>query len=159
MHMGDIFQRQWLTPSQLRLVADRRFDDANYLRSSGLNARANGVFYLAGFVVECLLKARLAEQYPTVASQRNPAHLSKSDRDIWEMIFRSHELNDMLERLPDIRKKMEAARTQGGAESMANLNRICGAWTIFARYSTRSETMKNASHFLDSVKELTPWLR
>jgi len=157
--MGDIFQRQWLTASQLRSVADRRFDDANYLRSSGSNARANGVFYLAGFVVECLLKARLAEQYPTVASRRNPAQLSKYDRAIWGLIFRSHELNDMLEILPDIRKKMEAARTQGGAESISNLNRICGAWTIFARYSTHGETMKNASHFLDNVKELRPWLR
>jgi hypothetical protein len=157
--MGNIFQRQWLTASQLRSVAHRRFEDASYLRSSGINARANGVFYLVGFVVECLLEARLAEQYPSVSSRRNPAQLSKSDRAIWGMIFRSHELNDMLEVLPDIRKKMEAARAQGGAESMANLNRICGAWTIFARYSTHGETMKNASRFLDTVKELIPWLK
>jgi len=36
----------------LRTVADRRFDDADALRQTGRNARANGAMYLGRFVEE-----------------------------------------------------------------------------------------------------------
>jgi hypothetical protein len=54
--------------------------------------------------------------------------------------------------------QMRAAKSHGGAGALANLNRICGEWTIFARYSTQSATMHEASRFLDNIKELIPWL-
>jgi hypothetical protein len=41
-----------LKPSTMKTVAERRFDDAAALRDTGRNARANGVAYLAGFVIE-----------------------------------------------------------------------------------------------------------
>lgn len=157
--MSKIFERQRLTAAQLRQVADRRYDDAEFLRQSGINARANGVFYLAGFVVECLLKARLVEAYPSVVAERDPGKLSRSDRLTWALIFRSHELDQMLERLPDIEVKMRAANRMGGDVALASLKKICGEWTIFARYSTRVETMKAASVFLDQIKELRSWLK
>ena len=156
--MPGIFERSRLSASQLRTVAKQRYDDAECLRESGKNARANGVFYLGGFVIECLLKARLLAQYPTVAAKRNPAELSKSDRVIWKLIFVSHELDAMLSKLPDISTQMQAAKSHSGAGALANLNRICGEWTIFARYSTQSATMHEASRFLDNIKELIPWL-
>ena len=156
--MPGIFEKSRLSASQLRTVARRRYDDAECLRESGKNPRANGVFYLGGFVIECMLKARLLEQYPTVAAKRNPAELSKSDRDIWKLIFVSHELDAMLGKLPDLSKQMLAAKSGDGTGALANLNRICGEWTIFARYSTQSETMHEASRFLDRIKELIPWL-
>jgi len=64
----EIFARVRVSPTQLRTVAERRFDDASYLRESGKNARANGAMYLAGFVLECLLKARLIEKYSCLRS-------------------------------------------------------------------------------------------
>jgi len=59
-----IFKRTRLRPPQLRSVADRRFDDAQALRATQLNARANGAIYLGGFVIECPFKAMLLEKFP-----------------------------------------------------------------------------------------------
>lgn len=61
---GSIFAKTKLTPSQLRTVAERRFADARCLLKSGENERANGAMYLAGFVIECHLKACLLEVHP-----------------------------------------------------------------------------------------------
>ena len=58
-----IFLKVRLRPTQLRTVAERRFDDAVALRQTGKNARANGAIYLGGFAIECLLKARLLEDF------------------------------------------------------------------------------------------------
>lgn len=67
-----IFDRLRLRPSQLRTVVDRRFDDAETLRRTGENARANGAIYLGGFVIECLLKAKLLEEFPWLGGTRRP---------------------------------------------------------------------------------------
>lgn len=61
--ISSIFDRVALRPAQLRTVADRRMADAQFLRSRGGGRHANGAMYLAGFVVECLLKAQLLERY------------------------------------------------------------------------------------------------
>ncbi len=45
---GSIFQKIKLRPTQLRTVAQRRFEDAECLRKTGVNARANGAMYLGG---------------------------------------------------------------------------------------------------------------
>ncbi|HWP41343.1 MAG TPA: hypothetical protein VNL70_10495 [Tepidisphaeraceae bacterium] len=156
--MGKIFERQRLTASQLRTVAERRFDDAEYLRNSRLNARANGIFYLGGFVIECLLKARLVEEYPSVVLVRDPALLSRQDRAIWDLVFRSHDLDSMLSHLPSLTRKMAVAHS-GGFDALAKLRKICSQWTVFARYSTHSETMEHASRFLQTIRELKRWLK
>ena len=67
-----IFQKVRLRPTQLRTVANRRFGDAEALRETGQNARANGVMYLGGFVIECLLKAQLLERFRWLQSAGSP---------------------------------------------------------------------------------------
>jgi hypothetical protein len=58
--MAGVFDKQAaLKPSAMATVAERRFGDAQALVNTGDNARANGAAYLAGFVVEILLKAQL----------------------------------------------------------------------------------------------------
>lgn len=69
-----------LRPSQLRVVADRRFDDANTLRGTKQNARANGAMYLGGFVVEILLKARLLEKFAWLQSTGSSEGLNNRDK-------------------------------------------------------------------------------
>ena len=157
--MAKIFEKERLRASQLRTVAERRFDDADYLRKSGSNARANGVFYLGGFVIECLLKARLLEQYPNIGKVRDPSILAGQERVVWNLLYRSHELDAILSCLPDLQEKMLAAGTAEGADAFRKLNEICGEWTIFARYSPRAETMASAARFLAEVKELRSWLK
>jgi hypothetical protein len=56
----NIFAKLRLTPGQWRAVAERRFGDARYLVESGNAERATGGIYMAGFVIECLLKALTA---------------------------------------------------------------------------------------------------
>jgi hypothetical protein len=143
----------------MRTVAERRFDDAQCLRQSGANARANGVFYLGGLVIECLLKARLVSQYPSLGAARSPERLSPSDREVWQLIYRSHELDEMLEYMPDIERRLMLADRIDGRNLMRKLKRICVEWTIFARYSPLSSTMAEAAAFLDDVKELKTWLK
>jgi hypothetical protein len=74
-----IFKKIRLTPTQLRTVAERRFADAEALRDTKANARANGTMYLAGFVVECLLKAKLLERYRWLQSASSPTGKTKSE--------------------------------------------------------------------------------
>ena len=52
-----------VTPAAMRGVAERRFADATALSRIGKNKHANGVVYLAGYVIEILLKAMLLEVY------------------------------------------------------------------------------------------------
>jgi hypothetical protein len=156
--MSDIFAKSKLTPSQARTVADRRLDDAECLRKTGDNARANGVFYLGGLVVECLLKSILLERHPEVVSPLAAEHLAESGREIRTLIFRSHALDQMLDRLPDLTRQMKAEDERGGTRRLNKLRGICGTWSIFARYSPRTETMAHAADFLDDVREVKRWL-
>lgn len=85
--MGDIFGRQSTPkPSAMVIVAQRRFDDAEALCRTGENARANGAAYLAGFVIEILLKARLVRKFEAIAIKR-PHDVLESEREIWGLIW------------------------------------------------------------------------
>jgi hypothetical protein len=149
-----IFERRWLSPAQMRTVANRRFDDASYLQRSNHNERANGVMYLAGFVIECLLKAKLLEKYPVLQSARSAERLAVSERFLWSLCYRSHDLEEILSHLPELHR-IDSPDRRSLAES---LRRICAMWTIHARYSPDSAKMADASDFLARVKELKKWL-
>ena len=157
--MSDIFARTRLTPTQARTVADRRLDDAECLRKTGDNARANGVFYLGGLVVDCLLKAALLERHPEVESPLEVEHLSAGGRHVRNLIFRSHALDEMLQYLPDLVERPDRLDAREGTRRLPKLRNLCATWSIFARYSPRSETMAHASQFLDAVRELKAWLK
>jgi len=156
--MSDIFQHTRLSPSQARTVAGRRLRDAECLEKTGENARANGVFYLGGLVVECLLKAELLSDFPEVASPLHVEHLSEVGRNLRNLIFRSHALDLMLDELVDLTRDLQKADEREGRRRLRKLRAICATWTIFARYSPKTETMAHASEFLDDVREIERWL-
>jgi hypothetical protein len=154
-----IFDRVRLTPSQLRTVASRRFSDADALRRTGKNERANGVMYLSGFVVECLLKAKLLSEFPWLQNAGSPQGRSVDDQRLWSLCYRSHDLEEILARLPKLARSLEEIE-QAGSPILANgLKSICAHWTIFARYSPSSAMMSEAVEFLTTVKELKEWLK
>jgi hypothetical protein len=62
--MGSIFERRVPTPREAREVAESRLGDAECLRESHSDERANGAMYLGGYVIEILLKAKLIERHP-----------------------------------------------------------------------------------------------
>lgn len=156
--MADIFTKHPLSPTALRTVAERRLGDAEALRKTGDNARANGVFYLGGFVVEILLKGKLLEKYPSLQHARSAEQADPSERHVWTLLYRSHDLDAILKRLPELQQRLLARDAASGTGNFGRLKRLCEQWTIFARYSSRTETMKRASDFLDQIKELKQWL-
>ena len=156
--MADIFRKTPLSPSTLMTVADRRLGDAEALRKTGDNARANGVFYLGGIVLEILLKAKLLEKYPSLEHARSPEMAEPSERHVWALLYRSHDLRAILKELPALQRRIEAADPIHGTRKLVRLKKRCEEWTIFARYSPHMETMNRASEFLDEIKELKQWL-
>ena len=150
---GGIFERQRLRPPQMRTVADRRFADAECLRKTGQNQRANGAMYLGGFVIECLLKAKLLEKHKWLQSA--PGDLrkrSEDERALHALCYRQHDLDGLLVRLPNV-TQMLARRGL-----LKTLQEICGSWTVFARYSPRNTTIAHAKMFLADIRELKKWL-
>jgi len=154
----DIFVKSRLAPGQWRAVAERRFGDARYLLDSGNAERATGAMYMAGFVVECLLKALLLERHPNLGRPADPASLSLSDREVLRLLY-SHELDDMLGYLPELEKKLSNVKTKSGSSAWRGLNDLCEEWTVYARYSPKMATLDRARAYLDTVEEVKKWLK
>ncbi len=140
-------------------AADRRYDDARYLAASRNNARANGAIYLGGYVVECLLKAKLIEKYVWLQSTRNSADLTEDRRPIWFLCYRQHDLDELLGRLPEVWEQIEAWEQRGSNRLSQSLKQVCETWAVYGRYATRSHDIDDANTFLGKVKELKPCLR
>jgi hypothetical protein len=139
-------------------VADRRFDDAQVLRETGLNARANGAIYMGGFAIECLLKAMLLDKYKWLEDSRYPERRSATEQRMWWLCHRSHDLEAILSYLPEVRQKLSCGEQRGAPRLSQSLKSVC-SWTIFARYSPAAADMNDARIFLDQIRELKSWLR
>lgn len=145
----------------MRTVAERRFDDARTLRDTRANARANGAQYLGGLVVEILLKALLVERHPQTARRRGHelVGLSEQERAIWRLIWRSHELSDILDHLPHVEAALRKLEERHGYPYVTHLKNICATWSIYARYSSLSSNMAEAEEMLDRVGRLKEALK
>lgn len=154
----DIFRKLRLRPGQWRAVAERRFADAKCLLNSGDPERANGAIYMAGFVIECLLKALLLERHPNLQRPVDPARLSASDREVFELLYR-HDLDSMLGFLPELEKKLSPVKTKSGGSAWRAFQDICEEWTVYARYSPASAKLDHARRYLDTVEEVKKWLK
>jgi hypothetical protein len=158
--MADIFAKQVeLVPSTMATVADRRFDDAVALCETGDNARAAGAMYLAGFVLEILLKANLVRMYAAIAKKRPHALVDGSERAVWSLIWRSHQLDEMLAAMPTLAAAVEKSGQRAGERYLDWLKGICGVWSIHARYSSRGTTIAEAQRMLDRVRKLKEILK
>ena len=156
--MAGIFDRQRLSPQQMRTVADRRLADAEYLRRSNRNVHANGAMYLGGFTLECLLKARLLEAYPWLQrSGVDPASRPKRERRLFDLCYRQHDLASLVEALPSLPAELLEIDNSGAL--LRRLRELCGTWSIYARYSTHQADIRQAGDFLDNIKEVRRWLR
>lgn len=149
-----------MTATALRSVADRRFYDAVALGNTQDNERANGAMYLAGFTIECLLKAQMLKEYPWLSTTKNPNSLStKDERRIWELCYRSHDLDEIYARLPQLQKRINSHEQIHGPKLSQHIRQICSTWTIFARYSPLSANIREAISFLEIVRALRKHLQ
>ena len=139
-------------------VAERRFGDAEALSRTGENARANGVAYLVGFVVEILLKARLIERYASIARKRQH-QLAESEQEIWRLIWRQHNLGGLLDKMEELQASITRRGERDGHDYLAELKKVCATWTIHARYSPRTISMREAREWLERVRLLKELLK
>jgi len=154
-----IFEKQWpLKPSAMATVAERRYADARALLATEKNAHANGAAYLAGFVVEILLKARLIAKFPRIAMKR-PHEVTPHDRDVWLLIWRRHDLEAMLGRLSDVESALKKRGQRDGYDYLSDLKKVCAIWTIQARYSTRTISRGEARQVVDRVERIKELLK
>ncbi len=152
--MGSVFDRQRLTPSQARTVAERRRADAIALQKLGQNRHANGAMYLGGIALELLLKALLLEKHVWLQHHASSA-LDRQQQQLLDICYRWHDLEAVLERLPELLKKLKA----GSPYLYHALKKACAEWTIHIRYSTRQATRVESGEYLKQLGELVPWLR
>ncbi len=115
--------------------------------------------YLGGFVIECLLKAKLLEKFAWLQSARSPEGRSKGDRHLWSLCYRSHDLDAILAKLPEVERRVSGMEQRGSKRLSQSLKSVCASWTVYARYSPYSADIDEAEAFLDQIKELMPWLR
>jgi hypothetical protein len=149
-----VFARQRLTPTQARTVSDRRRADAGALQSLKRNQHANGAMYLGGIAIELLLKALLLEKYPRL--QRSATGTpDRQQRQLHDVCYRWHDLEAILEYLPELAARLDAANPR----LLQELKKLCAQWTIHIRYSTYQATHTESGDFLERVKELVPWLK
>jgi hypothetical protein len=114
--------------------------------------------YLGGLVIECLLKARLLRRFPWLQNAGSPEGRSRSDGRLWSLCYRSHDLDEILARLPEVTAKLSQLEQRESNRLTQSLKSICARWTIYARYSPHSADMDDARVFLDQIEELKPWL-
>ena len=110
--------------------------------------------YLAGIAVELLLKALLLEKYPWLQTNV-AAELDSRQRRLRDVCYRWHDLEAVLERLPEFSGRLEAANPR----LLQGLKKLCAEWTIHIRYSTYQATHAESAAFLNRLGELVPWLR
>lgn len=141
----------------MRAVAEQRFGDAQALRKTGENERANGALYLGGFVIEILLKMQLVQAFPSTT--RAAASGLQRPHRFQQLVWSSHDLAALLDELPQLEAALRSKGRQDGCDYVTQLKSICQIWTIQARYSSHKIGMKQASDFLDRVANLKEVLK
>jgi hypothetical protein len=153
-----IFDKPPISVAAMRTVSERRYGDAVALRNTKSNERANGAMYMAGFVIECLLKSHLLIEHPWLLHRRQHQLTSDDERRIWSLCFRSHDLDEIYVNLPNLLQKLGNSYVWKGPGPLILLRQVSATWTIFARYSTKSANIAEASEFIDKVYELKRYL-
>ena len=115
-------------------------------------ARWRGSMYLAGYAVECLLKARLMRRYDCRTLRDLETELARrrllaADRTVF-----THQLEPLL-RLTGARDRL--SRDAALLRAFGTVNRWTPAW----RYDGRPVGGDEASRFLDAVDQVLHWLR
>jgi hypothetical protein len=155
-----IFARRFdVTPTQLAAVADRRFRDAEALCEMGHNERANGAVYLCGIVIEILLKSQLLRRYGQTARKRPHDPMDENEREVWSLIWRSHDLAEMLDRNPELAAAVQRKGQDDGHPYLDWLRAICGEWTIYVRYSSFTTDIGSARDMISRVRFLKEVLK
>ena len=115
-----------------------RYKDARALLRSG---RWGGAIYMGGYVVECLLKARILKRKAS----------SDLPREYWH--------HDLL-RLMDVSGVSWEIKLPENNSIQDQMLLITGTWDVTMRYgSTQFRDRHEASNFLEAVQKVRRWLQ
>ncbi len=122
-------------------VAIQRFSDAQTLFRGGRNTAA---IYLAGYAVECGLKALLLS---TVTTRKGVPAILESFRGSG-----GHNLGTLKARY------LKRSRTDF-SKSVAGQLVYVNSWTTSLRYEPSNASLREARRFLDSTQEIITWIQ
>jgi hypothetical protein len=130
-------------------ASQHRLDDAQALFDAG---RWRGSMYMAGYSLECLLKAKLMQRFrcrtlDKLEEMLHARQLLRAARSVY-----THELEQLLQLLGAV-DRLQANRTTYNYYKYAN------HWTPAWRYDVSLTLREDAAVFLDAVRELRTWIR
>jgi hypothetical protein len=135
---NQIFRKDFRTLAQLRA------DEARILLK---NRRQLGAYYLAGYAVECALKA-------CIAKQRKRFELPPKRRSVERMY--SHDLEILLE-IAGLRTQLDKEIETNG-DFAANWDTVKD-WTAESRYKTSGLNAKDLYNAVTGPNGVLPWIR
>lgn len=125
-----------------KILADLRVEDARVLLASG---RFHGAYYLAGYAVECALKACISKKTKRFEFPAKPEHIHK---------LYSHKLKEL----------MKLADLDGHLETDIRKNRVLADnwltvrdWTEESRYSISRLPAKDMYTAVSGTDGVLPW--
>ncbi len=130
----------------LRIAALKRRGDARCLLNTGNDEHARGAAYLAGYVIECKLKAIALEINSCTTLQQLVSKWGVDDRDVY-----THGLEVFAKRLP-FWNRLKDSTIQKDFFNVVN------AWRPSWRYDHHKWTIGEASKFLAAVDRVYRWL-
>jgi len=114
-----------------------RFKDGETLLRSGKPQQRISAIYIAGYGVECALKARLCDDL----------HSPFLPTELWH-----HDLQTLA------RKTTRWILIEGDPDRLRLFTFLLSEWQVSMRYAIRTYEEKDVRNFLDRAKEFTKWL-
>jgi hypothetical protein len=125
----------------LRNLVRIRFDDAEALLRTNVPQRRNGAMYMAGYGVECALKARICDER---GEQRLDPEFSHGRR--------GHDLAWLAE------NTNRWSGLPGGDPHRDILRDLQGQWDVAMRYTSPYRDPSAVRKFIEKAKDFTTWL-
>ena len=142
--------------SDLQKLTKQRLDEANALLSLNF---ADAAFYLAGYSIECALKAAVCRTLDQ-NDFYEPDRSNKGARYVQDRIFRefkTHNYNDLLV-LSGLSAKFELARVSDSLLYSAWTDIEKAGWTEQFRYELGTQSRQSVSDFIKAVEILIVWI-
>lgn len=134
--------------SEQRKASAHRMQDARALYNAG---RWRGAMYIAGYAIECLLKAKLMEQYGGLHLAGLQEKLVERRQIGESQTLFSHELTFLLGLTGALPRLL---MDRDGQKSFRLVNQWVPAW----RYNVRCTGREDADDFLKAVESIQQWI-
>jgi hypothetical protein len=136
--------------TQLSKAAVKRRRDAHALLEK---QRWRGAMYMAGYALECKLKAQLMERYNCFHLQELEEEIERRTGERPTLIsVRAHHLEYLLGFAPDCEARLQQN------ETMQQCYVRCNTWSLAWRYLGDDGNQQEAASFLECVDSFYQWL-